>query len=228
MGFFSSLAGPIIGAATSLFGGSKNRSATSAANASNAALQREFAQNGIRWKVEDAKAAGIHPMYALGASGASASASYQPVSSGDSWAAAGNNIQRGIAARQTQSERLNDELLQTQIDGQKLDNEIRATELASRRRLMSSSQLPPPTPSLDTVSGRDDSIIPESSTVMTEAGVPMRIPSKEYAQIMESYWPETWRYMFREFGYDLKDVLERFKTHKYNPAYQLGRWWANR
>lgn len=34
----------------------------------NAGLQREFAQMGIQWKVADAKAAGIHPLYALGAS----------------------------------------------------------------------------------------------------------------------------------------------------------------
>lgn len=33
----------------------------------NADLQREFAQNGIRWRVEDAKRAGLHPLYALGA-----------------------------------------------------------------------------------------------------------------------------------------------------------------
>lgn len=38
----------------------------------NEALQREFAQQGIRWRVEDAKAAGLHPLAALGASGASA------------------------------------------------------------------------------------------------------------------------------------------------------------
>lgn len=38
--------------------------------ASNEALQREFAQMGIRWKVEDAEAAGLHPLYALGGAGA--------------------------------------------------------------------------------------------------------------------------------------------------------------
>lgn len=37
----------------------------------NIALQREFAQMGIRWRVDDARAAGIHPLAALGASGAS-------------------------------------------------------------------------------------------------------------------------------------------------------------
>lgn len=38
----------------------------------NAALQKEFAQHGIRWRVEDARAAGVHPLYALGAGGAAA------------------------------------------------------------------------------------------------------------------------------------------------------------
>lgn len=35
------------------------------------ALQREFAQSGIRWRADDARAAGIHPIYALGGPGAS-------------------------------------------------------------------------------------------------------------------------------------------------------------
>lgn len=38
-------------------------------------LQREFAQKGIQWRVEDAKAAGLHPLAALGAN----PANYSPV-----------------------------------------------------------------------------------------------------------------------------------------------------
>lgn len=37
----------------------------------NEQLQREFAQNGVQWRVADAERAGIHPLYALGSSGAS-------------------------------------------------------------------------------------------------------------------------------------------------------------
>lgn len=40
-----------------------------------AALQREFAQHGVQWRVEDAQRAGVHPVYALGAGGAS----YNPI-----------------------------------------------------------------------------------------------------------------------------------------------------
>jgi len=44
--------------------------------------QKEFAQMGIRWRAEDAKAAGLHPLAAIGAAGAS----YSPtiVAGGDS------------------------------------------------------------------------------------------------------------------------------------------------
>lgn len=41
--------------------------------------QREFAQNGVQWKVADAKKAGIHPLAALGAQ----THSFSPVSSSD-------------------------------------------------------------------------------------------------------------------------------------------------
>lgn len=68
-------------------------------------MQREFAQMGIRWKVADAKAAGIHPLYALGASGASAA----PISVGDSYgpalAQAGQDISGAMLRGQTQRER---------------------------------------------------------------------------------------------------------------------------
>lgn len=51
-------------------------------------LQKEFAQMGIRWRVDDAKAAGIHPLAAVGASGASYSPSIpiiDPLPSEKSW-----------------------------------------------------------------------------------------------------------------------------------------------
>lgn len=37
----------------------------------NMAMQKEFAQHGLRWRVDDAVAAGLHPLAALGASGSS-------------------------------------------------------------------------------------------------------------------------------------------------------------
>jgi hypothetical protein len=56
--------GDILGFAGDLLGIKSQESA----NDQNIKMQREFAQKGIRWKVSDAKKAGIHPLYALGAS----------------------------------------------------------------------------------------------------------------------------------------------------------------
>lgn len=53
-----------------------------AANLNNYQMQKEFAQNGIRWRVEDAKAAGLHPLAALSMSGSGASPSFA-VGNGD-------------------------------------------------------------------------------------------------------------------------------------------------
>lgn len=68
----------------------------------NIALQREFAQMGIRWRVEDAKAAGLHPMYALTGGGAAFAPNPivmpgQPPASrgGESF---GNAMEKGLAA----------------------------------------------------------------------------------------------------------------------------------
>ena len=74
----------------------------------NVELQREFAKNGIRWKVEDAKAAGLHPLFAIGGQGAAYAPSAVSVG-GDSVAEAmsqaGQNVSRAIQAQQTAQER---------------------------------------------------------------------------------------------------------------------------
>lgn len=67
-------------AAASVYGGRQANKANKAMAAQQEAIQREFAQQGIRWKVADAKAAGLHPLYAIGAQGAQ----YSPVSYSDS------------------------------------------------------------------------------------------------------------------------------------------------
>lgn len=67
------------------------------------ALQREFAQQGIRWRVEDAKAAGIHPLAAVGASGASYSPAIpviDPIPDKDAWRhTMGQNIRSFVMGR---------------------------------------------------------------------------------------------------------------------------------
>lgn len=71
------------------------------------AMQKEFAQHGVRWRVEDARAAGIHPLAALGMQ----SMSFSPVyaqhdnSMGEAFADAGQNLGRAVAAQMTPDQR---------------------------------------------------------------------------------------------------------------------------
>lgn len=87
MGFdLGSFAGSLVGAGSSLAGGMINAATSKSIAREQMAMQREFAQNGIQWKVEDAKKAGLHPLYAIGAS----TATYTPVSQDSS--AMGNAV----------------------------------------------------------------------------------------------------------------------------------------
>lgn len=147
----------LIGAAASIAGGVLGKSSADKANAvaqaqaaRNEALQREFAQQGIRWKVEDAKAAGIHPLYALGAQ----TTAYSPVSVGhvadnslgQGIAAAGQDISRAVDATRTAPERVAArELTRLQLEGLSLDNDIkRATYASSIARLNQATNPPIP------------------------------------------------------------------------------------
>ncbi len=68
--------GSVISAGASLVGGAMSAAASKKIAKMQIAAQKEFAQNGIQWRTADAKAAGLHPLYAIGASGAT----YTPVS----------------------------------------------------------------------------------------------------------------------------------------------------
>lgn len=131
----------LIGAAAAIGGGIlQNRANKKANQAAEAAAQRqyeqqkEFAQSGIQWKVQDAEKAGIHPLFALGAN----TVSYSPQSVGstpnsfDFVGQAGQNIGRAIdSTRSTPAQALALEGTRIQIEGLQLDNELKRAQLAS-------------------------------------------------------------------------------------------------
>lgn len=90
----------------------------------NADLQREFAQNGVRWRVEDAQRAGVHPMFALGINPSQATpqaidfgvtgSGSKKNRMGDAIANAGQNISRAVAAQETVDER-NERLMRLEV-----------------------------------------------------------------------------------------------------------------
>lgn len=139
--------GALIGAGASLLGGVLgNRSANKQAE-QQYQHQKEFAQSGIQWKVEDAEKAGVHPLYALGAN----TVSYSPTSVGGSdfgIPEAGQNIGRAMdATRSAPATQLAQLATKTQIEGLELDNELKRTQLASAARLAAQTGPHPALPS---------------------------------------------------------------------------------
>jgi len=136
--------GDVLGGIGSIAGAFMQKSAAD----NNIKLQKQFAQQGIQWKVADAKAAGIHPLYALGAQ----THSFSPVQSfaGDSIASAGQSFGRAIDAYRTNGERLDGFTKASQslqLENSKLQNDLLRQQLASNQATLNQPGTPPPAPS---------------------------------------------------------------------------------
>lgn len=157
------------------------------------ALQREFAKNGIRWRVQDAKAAGIHPLFALGGSTSTytpSSISLYPESNawsdvGSGIAQAGQDISRAIDATRTRREReqAREQALeraaqfdQLNLEKAGLENDLLRSQIAK----LNATQVGPPMPSgmESAMFGVDAPRTPQGFTVQpvdipaTQPGVP--------------------------------------------------------
>lgn len=174
-----SIIGPALGLIGGLFGQSADRKAREAAEAAaagrfneqmewsreqfdrNEALQREFAQSGVRWRTADAKAAGIHPIFALGGAGAS----YSPTvtAGGDNFTGSGDgggrylaqmgqDVGRAIAATSTRSERIDSTMAALGLEHAQLQNDLLKAQIAKM-----TGQIGPPAPELGNAAGLDGS-----------------------------------------------------------------------
>lgn len=120
--------------------------------------QKEFAQNSIQWRVNDAKKAGIHPLYALGSQGISYAPSSFSSMPDTSLSDAGNAVGSAVAgmAGQRQAKELHElqkASLIEDIRSKQLSNEMSAKELmkmgqsgASHSTLLESSMKGQATP----------------------------------------------------------------------------------
>lgn len=121
--------GEIISGVSSLVGGFMNRQAQN----KQLKFQKAAATKGIQWKVADAKAAGIHPLYALG--GQTFNPSPIPTSGGlgDGVAAAGQDIGRAVTAASDQTQRTNTltrRSAELGVQRQELENQLLASQIA--------------------------------------------------------------------------------------------------
>lgn len=152
------IGGALIGGVGSAISGLLGNRSSRKQAAAQAALQKEFAQNGITWKVEDAKRAGLHPLAALGAQ----TVPYQPVTVGQDFSFAkdmGQDISRAmmatadakqreaLAAEQMQMNREAHAANINRIHADTALTEMQTREAAARVGRLSSAQIGPPAPS---------------------------------------------------------------------------------
>lgn len=93
--------------------------------------QKKLAQKGIRWRVNDAVAAGLHPLAALGVSTASGPAPAQVFA--PDLAPMGQDIGRAIEQSSSASERAGSEQIRLATENQQLQNDLLRAQIASQR-----------------------------------------------------------------------------------------------
>lgn len=182
--------GAVLPTLASFFGSSTNNHAgRDQRQATSAAIRASIVD-----KVKYAKEAGVSPLYALGAPVMSASSAVgSPAPGGnelaDNLRSMGAGIDRAIQSQGTSLQR---DLLQSQIDGSNLDNDIKRAQLASMTGRLSQS-LPPVMPivgepgiSPDGSSSRAGArpgvtMMPDGNTVVVDTAVtPNQVSENEY------------------------------------------------
>lgn len=130
--------GNLAGAGIKYMSARDDRKSSEATAMQNIALQKQFAKNGIQWKVEDALKAGVHPLFALGAS----TQSFSPVSvasglseGASGFASAGQDIGRAVNATFSKEDRTSAAGKAAQaltLEKGQLENDLLRTQLASQ------------------------------------------------------------------------------------------------
>lgn len=130
--------GALVSGGATLLGGALSGRQSGSANRDRK-MQKDFAKKGVRWRVDDAVKAGLHPLAALGANIASPSPTSVGGGSSDyGIAQAGQQIGRALASRMTAEQKQLQDLAIRQetakAEGYEIDNQIkqkRLTELGS-------------------------------------------------------------------------------------------------
>lgn len=130
--------GSLISAGASLAGGLLGNSSAKSAAKQNYKHQKEFAQNSIQWKAKDAEAAGISKVFAMGAP----TMSFAPSAVGSNFdflGQAGQDIGRAVQSAQSPQAKttgITNAAAAIALEGGKLDNELKRTQIASQQKLL--------------------------------------------------------------------------------------------
>lgn len=105
--------------------------------------QKEFAQNSIQWRVQDAQKAGIHPLYAMGQSpGYTPSSTFETNTMGEAVAQAGNSFANAMGQLGLMNAQLQNSKLQADVENAKIENKNKELELYNKMVSNSLGQKP--------------------------------------------------------------------------------------
>lgn len=194
MSLLGGLASGGLGALGSLVGGYMNATNSKKVAKMNLDAQREFAQNGIRWKVADAKAAGLHPLAALGAQTTSFSPSYVgDTSMGDAMSSMGQNLGRAVEATMTARERKQKEDESRMLEYAKWDMDMRYRQaqidnINAQTASIQSQPKNPPMPAVNglTPDGSKNNPYPDYMYLVGKDGRVYTAPSQYASQSFEN------------------------------------------
>lgn len=214
---FGDFLGPVVNTITSFIQANQNRNFAREMADKNAALQREFAQNGIRWRMEDANRSGIHPLYAMGANTSSASPVYTGQESDDGpIAGMGQNISRAMQATMQKQEREASVMTELQQERAWLENALLRSRIAREQ-----AQVGPPLPSNSdmnylTGQGNSGSMAPSMGGAYVEENPLQRVHSAPGRPAQEVGAVSDYGYARTNSGIAIvpsKDVKERIEDN---------------
>lgn len=170
---------PLLAAAAPIIGAGISALSNANAGEKNAAAQREFAQNGIQWKVADSIKAGVNPIYGLGAQTTSFSPSYV---GSNAFANAGQDVSRAMMATANAPER-------SAVNALTLERAHLENDLLRAQILKTNASIGPPMPMAGTdtfVPGQGDSGSPGvATTPMTRQASYAGSPYAEAGSVAE-------------------------------------------
>lgn len=167
-------------------------------------LQKEFAQHGVQWRVEDALKAGIHPLAALGMNPISSTPIPIGVTPDDSFAQMGQDLSRSVYASMSGESRMQAKLDALKLERGELENmllasqiaklngqvgppmptgiQVNPSEITTSRSGDASMELAPPAPAVKEFLNRDGSV-----TIWPSADAKQAIEDSMYE------WEHMWR-----------------------------------
>jgi hypothetical protein len=184
--------GALVSAGVNLF--SADRSAKQAANQynQNMQLQSDLAYHGVERRVQDAKAAGINPLAALGMSSAPMASVVggHPEAGASQMGQAGQDLGRAVAAvadKESRTDQLNERLLELKIKGAEADithQQLLNSGLAKR---LAQPGTPPGVPGIPFP--REDPrgpVVHATQRIRTDSGEIITVPSAAASQALQN------------------------------------------